>query len=152
MQTYIGSFQSKINSMTRKEQKIEKLKKEKEFIESCKGKYLNQQEKSKFRSTSIWVEFRKKFLGKLDPITLRKLPKRFALHHECLDAREYTNLKMDRFIPLNSETHKIVHYLYGYYRKDKDILKRLKKVLDRMIELNDGKDICDYRKEMKNKS
>ena len=38
----------------------------------------------------------------------------------------------------------------NHYRKDKDIIKRLKKVLDTMVEINDGKDICDYRKEVKN--
>ena len=152
MQTYIGSFQSKINSMTRKEQKIEKLKKEKEFIESCKGKYLNQQEKSKFRSTSFWVEFRKKFCNSLDALTHKKLGKRFNLHHMLLDARFYTELNMNRFIPLSSASHDFCHWFYGYYRKDRDIIKRLKKIMDRMVELNDGKDICDYRKEMKNRS
>ena len=40
-----------------------------------------------------------------------------------------------------------LEFLYGYYRKDKDILKRLKKELDLMVQINDGKDICDYRKE-----
>ena len=46
--------------------------------------------------------------------------------------------------------HDVVHYLYGYYRNDKDILKRLKKELDKMVQINDGKDICDYKKEAKN--
>ena len=66
--------------MTREEQKKEKLKKEQEFIESIKGKALNQQEKSKFRETTVWKDFRNPFKGEVDPITLRKLPKRFALH------------------------------------------------------------------------
>ena len=136
--------------MTRKEQKEEKLKKEKAFLTSIKGKYLNQIEKSKFRETTVWKDFRKKFAGKPDPITLKKLPKRFNLHHMNLCPSEYTSLKTDEFLALNSTTHDIVHYLYGYYRKDKDIIKRLKKVLDTMVEINDGKDICDYRKEVKN--
>lgn len=135
--------------MTRVEQKKEKLKKEKEFIESCKGRYINQQEKSKFRETTVWKEFRNLFKGSKDPITLKKLPKRYNLHHMCLDAKEYTNLKKDRFIPLGSQCHDFLHWCYGYYRKDKNFIKRLKRELDRMVEINDGKDICDYRKEVK---
>lgn len=135
--------------MTRVEQKKEKLKKEKEFIESCKGRYINQQEKSKFRETTVWKEFRNLFKGSKDPITLKKLPKRYNLHHMCLDAKEYTNLKKDRFIPLGSQCHDFLHWCYSYYRKDKNFIKRLKRELDRMVEINDGKDICDYRKEAK---
>ena len=136
--------------MTRKEQKILKLKKEEEFLKSIQGKYLNQTEKSKFRETTVWKEFRKKFIGKQDPITLKKLPKRFNLHHMNLRPDCYMELKMDNFEALNGTTHDLVHYLYGYYRKDKNILKRLQRILDRMVEINDGKDICDYRKEVKN--
>ena len=135
--------------MTRAEQKKEKLKKEEEFIKSRKGKYLNQQEKSKCRETTVWKDFRSLFKGAKDPITLRKLPKRFNLHHLCLNPKEYTNLRKDHFEPHNSQMHDTVHYLYGFYRKDKDIIKRLKRELDRMVEINDGKDICDYRKEAK---
>lgn len=138
--------------MTRAEQKREKLKKEEEFVESLKGKYLNQQEKSKFRNTSIWKEFRKKFSKTVDAITLRKLPKRYNLHHLSLSPYEYTNLKMNRFVPLSSSMHDAVHLFYNYYRKDRNVLKRLKKILDLMVEINDGKDICDYRKENKKKS
>jgi len=135
--------------VTREEQKKEKLKKEQDFIKSIKGKYVNQSEKSKFRETTVWKEFRKKFVGKQDPITLKKLPKRFNLHHMNLCPLDYTELKMDSFVPLNGTTHDLVHYLYGYYRKDKNVLKRLKTVLDKMVEINDGKDICDYKKELK---
>jgi len=135
--------------MTREELKKEKLRKEKEFLKSIEGKYLNQQEKSKFRETSVWKEFRKKFIGKEDPVTLKKLTKKFNLHHLSLSPKEYQNLKMNRFVPLGSQCHDVVHWLYGYYRKDRNIIKRLKSLLDRMIQINDGKDICDYRKEVK---
>ncbi len=135
--------------MTRKELKEKKLKEEKKFLESIKGKYLNQNEKSKFRTTSVWKEFRKRFVSRTDPVTLKKLPKRFNLHHMCLNPLEYQNLKMDLFEALSPAVHDNLHWLYGYYRKDKDVLKRIKKLLDRMVEINDGKDICDYRKEVK---
>lgn len=132
--------------MTRKEQRTAKLIKEQLFLKSIEGKVLNQVEKAKFRETSVWKDFRKKFAGSKDPITLKPLPKRYNLHHLCLNPSEYQVLKMDRFIPLNSTTHDIVHYLYKYYRKDKNILRRLKAVLDKMVEVNDGKDVCDYKK------
>lgn len=55
--------------------------------------------------------------------------------------RKYNPLMTSRINSLED----VEHYLYGYYRKDKDILKRLKKQLDRMVELNDGKDIKDFK-------
>lgn len=42
----------------------------------------------------------------------------------------------ENFLALNSETHKIVHYLFNYYKKDPDVLKRLEAVLNKMRELN----------------
>lgn len=133
--------------MTRAELKLLKLKKEEEFIKSIKGKKITSKEKDMFRSTTCWKEFRARFAKLVDPITLRKLPKRFQLHHCDLNPEHYTDLVFDNFFPFNGSTHDIVHYLYGYYRKDKDVLKRLKRVLDKMVELNDGKDISDYKKE-----
>ena len=131
--------------MTRAELKKQKLKKEQELIKSFENKKLSGIEKGKFRQTTFWKEFRSRFKGALDPITLKKVPKGFQLHHMDLNPEHYTILKYDNFIPLNGTVHDIVHYLYGYYRKDKDILKRIKKVLDRMVELNDGKDIRDFK-------
>ena len=96
-------------------------------------------------STTFWINFRARFKGAIDPITLKKVPKRFQLHHLDLNPEHYTDLKFDKFAPLNGTTHDIVHYLYGYYRKDKQILKRLQKLLDKMVEINDGKDIRDFK-------
>lgn len=136
--------------MTRKEQKEQKLAQEKAFIESIKGKCITSQEKDKFRNTTEWKDFRNKFKNSIDPITLRKVPKRFQLHHMCLSPVLYTDLNPKHFLPLNGTTHDILHYLYSYYRKDRKILKRLQKCLDLMVELNDGKDIIDFKKENKN--
>ena len=44
-----------------------------------------------------------------------------------------------------------LYYLYSIYRKDRNVLKRLKKYLDKMVELNDGLDILDYKKEARKK-
>ena len=132
--------------MTRKELKKEKLKREEDFIKSLKGKMINGAEKSKFRQTSAWKTFRDRFKGTVDAVTLKKLPKRYELHHLDLSPEHYTDLKFDMFAPLGSKTHIVVHYLYSFYRKDKNILRRLKAVLDKMVEVNDGKDVCDYKK------
>ena len=135
--------------MTRKELKLKKLEEEQKFIESLKGRYLNSKEKAKFRTTDIWKLFRKKKYtqcGGVDAVTLRKLPKRFQNHHLNLNPECYTDLNPNNFELLSPSIHDVVHLLYGYYRKDKNILKRLQKILDRMVELNNGLDICDYRK------
>ena len=63
-----------------------------------------------------------------------------------LNPRNYANLKKSNFVLVNGEVHEIIHYLYGIYRKDRDVLKRLKKILDKMVELNNGLDILDYKK------
>lgn len=139
--------------MTRKEQKILKLKKEEEFIKSIQGKYVNGKEKAAFRTTTVWKEFRKKKFtscGGIDAVTLRKLPKRYQNHHLNLNPKCYTDLNPNNFELLSPSIHDVCHLLYGYYRKDKNVLKRLQRILDRMVEINDGKDICDYRKEVKN--
>jgi hypothetical protein len=139
--------------MTRKELKLKKLVEEKKFIESLKGKNINSKEKAKFRTTDYWKEFRKKKqkqCNNTDPITLRKLPKRFQLHHMNLRTSCYTDLVPDNFVCLCPASHEYLHWLYGYYRKDKNILKRLKKYLDKMVELNDGLDVLDFKKLEKN--
>ena len=132
--------------MTRTEKQKKKLEDESAFIESIKGIYLSSELKEKFRKTLKWKDFKKGFLTEVDVISLKKLPKRWQLHHMDLDPSHYTDLKKDKFVPLNGLSHKMVHYLYSIYRNDKDVLKRLKKILDKMDRLNNGMDILDYKK------
>lgn len=134
--------------MTREEKRKEKERIEKEFINSLKNKNITSEQKAKFRTTSFWKNFKKSFTDtvKIDPVSLRKLPKRSQLHHLDLNPRNYANLKKSNFVLVNGEVHEIIHYLYGIYRKDRDVLKRLKKILDKMVELNNGLDILDYKK------
>lgn len=47
--------------MTREEQKLERLRKDTEFVDNVKGKYLNQEMKNAFRETVIWKVFRSRF-------------------------------------------------------------------------------------------
>lgn len=108
-----------------------------------KDKYTSS-ERAKFRATKEWKELRKWFKEnqKEDPVTLKPLGLRFNLHHmrcekKFKEKQYYEDLSdKDNFLALNSETHKIVHYLYTYYVADPDILKRLESVLEKMKELN----------------
>jgi hypothetical protein len=133
--------------MTRAERLKEKLLEEALFLKSIVGKYLTSDDKNRFRDTSVWKTFRKKFSNKPDALSLKKLPKRWNLHHMSLSPYNYTCLDESLFIPLGSKNHEIIHHLYGLYRKDKAILDRLKDILDTMCEINSGKDICDFRTE-----
>lgn len=131
--------------MTRAEQKELKKIKEKKFIESIKGKKIDGRMKSKFRLTDTWKNFRKKFDDQTDPITLKKLPKKYNLHHLVLNPAEYTDLDESKFRPHSNSMHDLIHLLYEYYRKDKDILKRIKEELDLMVNLNGGLDVKDFK-------
>ena len=94
---------------------------------------MNSKEKSKFRASAKWKRFRvfkKKEQNNLDYITQRPLPKGANLHH--LDEKHYDDLSPEKFVFLGKTMHKVVHFLYIYYKKDHTIIERLKEVLDKM--------------------
>ena len=130
--------------MTREEMRYIKKQKEKRFIESIKGKIIYGKEKAEFRKTDAWKDFRKSFDGEKDYVTGKKLPKKYNLHHMKLDSRFYADLNKNYFEPMLNSVHDNIHWLYGYYRKDPSILDRIKEILDRMVELNNGKDVKDF--------
>lgn len=131
--------------MTRAEQKELRLKEEKKLISSLRNRKIDSKLKGKFRSTSIWKDFRKTFSKRKDALTGKKLNKGYNLHHLNLNPERYTDLTEGHFVPLNSASHDCIHFLYGYYRKDPEIIVRLVKILEKMKSLNDGKDIRDFR-------
>ena len=135
--------------MTRKEMQQKKKEKEKQLIKSLEGKFLTSQEKALFRNTSVWTDFRKECYTGIDALTLRKLPKRWENHHMCLDGTRYMVLNKKYFRCLGNQSHDIIHILYDVYRKDKDVLKRLKKILDDMVKINNGMGINDFKKQAK---
>lgn len=98
--------------------------------------------KDKVRRSKEWKELRKKiqsqYNGK-DPITNSKLYTGFNVHHLDMSVENYDNLSMERFVPLNKMTHDTIHFLYRYYRKDKNILERIREVLERMMFYLDDK-------------
>lgn len=99
-----------------------------------------QKEKTKFRSTAKWKKFRlemKKRQQGLCFITHKKLLKGANLHHLDLNPEHYEDIsKKDNFIFLNKSMHDVVHTLYRYYIKDKEVIYRLKYILDKMVEIN----------------
>ena len=94
---------------------------------------MNKAQKSKrnFRNSKAWKEFRKKIMHEqhgIDPITRSKLAKGCNLHHRHVTADEddYKDMSNEEdFVMLNSMTHKMLHFLYTYWKKDPLILDRI---------------------------
>lgn len=98
-----------------------------------------QKKKRNFRQSKEWKTFRqemKKKCGGLDYITGHKLRKGFQVHHRNLDETKYTELEEDNFICINNLTHKVIHWLWTYYKKDPAIIDRIKKEMIKMAEIN----------------
>ena len=95
--------------------------------------------KSKFRASKEWKEFRKRIFDKQegkDVITGKKLYKGYNVHHCDMSEANYDKLIEENFIAVNKNTHEVLHFLFRYYKNDKDVLNRMKQILDKMIELN----------------
>lgn len=123
-----------------------------------KKRHLENQ-KEKFRKSKEWKDFRSKMaiqFNHRDYITGKRLIKGFNLHHLKTEqtSESYCDISHENeFIPLNSYCHKLLHYLFTYYQKDKDIIKRLVEVLDTMCDLSpkDGEIVDDPQSEEENK-
>ena len=66
--------------------------------------------------------------GSIDPITKHKLCKGWNLHHRHVtaDIDEYQDISNpEHYVCLNKETHKMLHWLYRYWKKDPTILERI---------------------------
>ena len=106
-----------------------------------KKRYVENQ-KEKFRKSREWKEFRAKMailFNHRDYITGKKLVKGFNVHHMRTeqDEEHYCDISNEKeFIPLNSQCHKLLHYLFTYYQKDRTVMDRLVEILDKMCELN----------------
>lgn len=93
-----------------------------------------QKMKRNFRGRKAWklkkLHEKKRAEGK-DEITLKPLRKGWQLHHEDLREEDYTVLN-GNFICLNNLTHKVVHWLWTYWKTDKGIIDRLKREMEKM--------------------
>lgn len=104
---------------------------------------MNSTEKKQFRMSQVWKRFRvkmKKQYAGLDSVTMEPLSRTWNLHHMNLDSSSYTDISEQLYFrPLNERTHETVHYLYKFYKKDPEVLDRLKHLLDDMIAINGRK-------------
>ena len=91
--------------------------------------------KRNFRASKIWRNFRHEMNVKQngrDPITGSKLGKSANLHHRHVTAGgdEYKDLSNeDDYVMLLSSTHKMLHFIYTYWKKDPSILQRIEEEL-----------------------
>lgn len=102
---------------------------------------MNEKQKSKrkFRQSKKWKEYKKKMredCGKKDAITHKPLRGLWQLHHRNLDERQYEELRDDWFLPCNNLTHKVIHWMYTYYKTDPQIIDRLQAEMIKMAEIN----------------
>ena len=101
---------------------------------------MTEEEKKKFRRSSVWSRFRQKMrtrYHKKDFVTGKELTRTWNLHHLDMNDKNYTDLSNeDKFIPLNKDTHKFVHWFFRLYRHDPDIIKRLEAIMRLMLVYN----------------
>jgi len=84
-----------------------------------------------FRRSKQWKTFRQKIKKnqKTDPVTGSQLVKQYNLHHLDLNPKNYTNIEDEsHFIGLNPTTHECLHFLYGDSQRKFDWRKRLKRL------------------------
>ena len=99
-----------------------------------------QRMKRNFRNTKAFKEYKNKKAiecGNVDKITKKPLRKNFSFHHEDLLEENYTVLN-DNFLCCNNLTHKMIHWLWTYYKTDPQIIDRLRAEMDKMAEINKG--------------
>ena len=102
----------------------------------------SQKGKKRLRSSKKWLTLRHLInveQNGIDPITQKKLTRQCNLHHLNLREEDYDKLdNHEHFVMLNKQTHECVHFLYKYYCKDKGVIERLRVILDKMVEINNG--------------
>lgn len=102
---------------------------------------MTYEERRKFRKTKEWKELKAKcrLHTSKDYITGKPLARDWNLHHLDLDVTRYNRLDdMNKFMPLNSKTHEVIHELYKWYKSDHTVIVRIKEVLDKMEEFTNS--------------
>ena len=104
---------------------------------------MNHKERAAFRKTDAWHKWKAKcrLHTSKDFITKEPLCRNWNLHHLDLNIKRYDNISdMNRFMPLNSKTHEVIHEIFKWYKKDHKVLDRIKQTLDKMEEYTYGPD------------
>ena len=104
------------------------------------AKLKGQRSKSKFRRSGKWLKFRaykKKEQGNKDALTQAPLHSGFQVHHMNQHEEDYEDLSdPENFVALNRYSHKLLHYFFTYYKKDRSVLQRLEALMERMLRFN----------------
>lgn len=137
--------------MTRKELKEKKIKAEKEFIKSIKGREINSELKNKYRTTTQWKELKREIKEerKVDDLTGRPLTKTWNCHHRCTDSRKYTDTKKSQYMALNNQQHSLYHIVYEEMRKNPKYLDKLKKEVLKDLKRNNWESFVYKKKKGK---
>ena len=135
--------------MTREEKRYIKECKETQFIESIKGQKIDGKTKAEFRKTDIWKNLRKRLFEerKVDALTGRKFNKTANCHHERFDPTLYSDLDENYFLMLNTQMHDWLHIAISETIKNPKFMDIAKELVEKHIQLNDGKDVKDFLKD-----
>jgi len=95
-------------------------------------------DKTIFRKTKDWINFRNKMTKLRGKCELCGYEKRLHVHHIHMNdsAESYTDLREERFKVLDSRCHKYLHTLWTSYKRKKDPIKpdpRLENILNEFI-------------------
>lgn len=97
--------------------------------------------KERFRRSDKWINFRlEKYAeqnGK-DQLTGKPLRKGFQCHHKDLHKENYQILEKENFCCVNPQSHDFIHWFYGYYKDDPNIMIRLLEIMAKMKELSEA--------------
>lgn len=119
-------------------------------------KHNIQDMKRKLRTTPAWRQFRidlEDYFDGNDPITLKPLRKGWNAHHMRMSLDTYDelvfggsigeeigtsveNVYMDYFLPLNVQTHDVIHFCQRYAQTDPGFMARLTRYVEMMVTLN----------------
>lgn len=96
---------------------------------------MNGKQRAEFRKSAEWRKFKAKcrLHTSKDFITKEPLQRSWNLHHLDLNVQRYSAIAdMNRFMPLNSKTHEVIHEIFKWYKKDRKVLERIAVVLEKM--------------------
>lgn len=100
--------------------------------------------KENFRAKKVWKEFRTRLFRerKKDALTHQKLSGKWNLHHMKISSNieEYSDLSQ-HFECLNLSSHQVIHFCAHYAQRDPLFMERLNRLVDEMLEENQGRDI-----------
>jgi len=101
-------------------------KKKKELVVTwVAGEIWDSSQKTLFRKTKTWVEFRNRIVKQREKCEFCGYGKRLTCHHIYMNdsADNYTNLQDERFRILCSGCHKWVHRVWSSYKRKKDPIR-----------------------------